>query len=259
MNPLQRHAILQSRKLAEPLPTPNLSRRNISTATLLDLVHSCNGHVEQTGIGRPITPPIPQSLSELQADVAILVGGGHDPLAEYEEARKLCEANGKSYANFVCNDMIQCFPGTIHHGCTLHPDKYHYWRVMRERAGYTPPIRLWAHRSYPGFHNWTKDWQGSSGLFMVKVARELGYTHIILCGIPMTIEGEHFARGQRWNAAPAFQRGWDHVRGKLRPFVRSMSGWTRDTFGVADAEWLRSEIPDPSPMRGFHDHTGVTA
>lgn len=201
------------------------------------------------------TPP---SLSEL-ADVAICVGGGNDPLAEYAEAVAMCNAAGKSYVNFVCNDSISCFPGILDHACTLHPDKWQTWRNNRERAGLTAAVRVWAHRPYTNITNWTKDWQGSSGLFMVKIARELGYTHIILCGIPMTIEGEHFARNQRWNAAPGFQRGWLRVRAALRPFVRSMSGWTKEYFGAPDAEWIAADIPDPHPMTGLHDHSGVKA
>lgn len=204
-------------------------------------------------------PQLPPSLSELQADVAICVGGGNDPLAEFEAAKALCVAAGKTYAAFVCNDMLSCFPEVVHHGCTLHPDKWQYWRSIRERGGHPSVKCLWSHRSYERFDFHTKDWQGSSGLFMVKVARELGYTHIILCGVPMTAEGEHFARGQVWNAASGFRRGWARVQGALRPFVRSMSGWTKDHFGIPDAEWLAADIPDPFPMKGLHDHTGVKA
>jgi hypothetical protein len=200
----------------------------------------------------------PQSQrSESRADVAICVGGGNDPLAEYAAALTLCTENGKSVANFICNDTLACFPGTIHHGATLHPDKWVYWKSIRERNGYPMPERLWAHRSYDDFTNWTKDWQGSSGLFLVKIARELGYTHIVLCGIPMTEDGLHFERRQHWTSAPGFRKGWARVQGALRPFVRSMSGWTAEHFGRPDSEWLASDIPDPFPMKT--NHSGVSA
>jgi len=202
--------------------------------------------------------PAPNTpLSELQADIAICVGGGNDPLAEYAEAAALCAASGKTVANFVCNDTLTIFPHQIHHGVTLHPDKWVGWRTLRDRSGFKMPDRLWAHRPYQGFSDHTKDWQGSSGLFMVKIARELGYTHIILAGIPMNIEGGHFAREQAWNAAPGFRRGWARVQGILRPFVRSLSGWTEAHFGKPDHIWITSEVPDPFPMRV--DHSGVKA
>ncbi len=208
---------------------------------------------------KPTMPALPPSLSALQRDVAIVVGGGGDPLAEYAEAKALCIAAGKTFATFVCNDTIPVFPDDIDHGCTLHPDKYQHWRMLRERFGRNPPKVLWAHRSYTNFHHHTKDWQGSSGLFMVKVARELGYTHIIACGVPMRPEAKHFARNQVWNACQGFRRGWARVQGSLRPFLRSMSGWTMEHFGKPDAAWLAAEIPDPFPMTGLHDHSGVKA
>lgn len=259
MNPLQRYAILQSRKLAAQLNPPKPPRKLISTPTLVGLVRASNGplvSVDSNGRTMLITPP---SLSELQADVALCVGGGNDPLAEYELAHAMCKAAGKTVANFVCNDTLGVFPGIVHHGCTLHPDKWQHWRTQRQQAGHPDVLRLWAHRPYTNFTNWTKDWQGSSGLFMVKVARELGYTHIILCGIPMTVEGEHFLRKTRWNAAYGFQKGWDRIRGILRPFVRSMSGWTEAFYGRPDEAWLAAEIGDPNPMKGLHDHTGIKA
>ncbi len=198
------------------------------------------------------------SRTESRADVAICVGGGNDPLAEYEAAATMCRESGKTVANFVCNDTLSVFPYTVHHGVTLHPDKWQHWRTLRERGGYAMPERLWAHRSYTNFSDWTKDWQGSSGLFMIKIARELGYTHIIAAGIPMTVEGNHFARGQHWNAAFGFRKGWARVQGSLRPFLRSMSGWTREHFGPPDPVWITADIPDPFPMSG-PDKSGTKA
>lgn len=250
---------MQSRKLAALSTTPNEQRKNISTLALVELVRASTGPPAATTDERPTMPPIPPSLFALQADVAICVGGGNDPLAEYAIARKLCEDTGKSFVNIVCNDMLACFPYEIHAGCTLHPDKWSYWRALRERSGYPMPRTLWSHRPYTNFSHHTKDWQGSSGLFMVKAARESGHTHIICVGVPMTTPAGHFSRNQPWNAAVGFRKGWARVQGALRPFVRSTSGWTMEHFGLPTAEWLNTEIPDPYPMKGLHDHSGVTA
>lgn len=246
MNPLQKHAIQQAMRARGD------QRTNISTATLVGLARASSDLAALPPIPAPNTP-----LAELKADIAICVGGGNDPMAEYDAALAVCKGVGKSVANFVCNDTLMIFPHAIQHGVTLHPDKWPYWHAHRGRSGFPMPNRLWAHRLYDGFSDHTKDWQGSSGLFMVKIARELGYTHIILAGIPMNIEGKHFVREQAWNAAPGFRRGWARVQGALRPFVRSMSGWTEAHFGKPDAAWCASDIPDPFPMRV--DHSGVKA
>lgn len=182
---------------------------------------------------------------EPRAPVALLVGGSmywHD---EYVLAKLLCEKQHRPTVNFVCNDTIAVFPDTIHHAATLHPDKMPRWVQARVKLkDGLPPCRSWCHRRYPNFTDHTSDLGGSSGMFMVKIARELGFTHIILCGIPMTVEGKHFVRQQSWNAAHGFRRGAERVYLGARHHVRSMSGWTREMFGSPDSEWLRNDIID---------------
>jgi hypothetical protein len=191
----------------------------------------------------------PSASLPAKRDVAIVVGGGGDPLSEFDAARALCDAVGKSHATFVCNDMIALFPHIIDFAGTLHPDKMHAWVGLRMKYGHPMPFgSTWAHRTWKGFSHDTKDWQGSSGLFLTKIAREQGYTHIILCGVPMTVEAEHFVRHQRWNSAPGFVRGWVKHETALRPYVRSMSGWTQSVYGAPSVDWLVEAIQDKHPI-----------
>lgn len=188
--------------------------------------------------------------------VALVLGGSLDVFKEYVEALKLCAAAGTPYTIFACNDMIEKFPGPLDNGVTLHPDKLPTWLSRRATAGLTPPKIMWAHRSFANVDQWTRDWLGSVGLFAVKVAREEQHRKIICCGVPMNTEAQHFMRKVSWNAALAFRRGWSGHRRELSPFVRSMSGWTREMFGPPTVEWLLSEIPDPNPpsrsSRNYH-------
>lgn len=232
---------------------PSSALNLISTAELHRLILASNGSKVSTAAFGATMPTPGQSHSVFRADrpdVALVVGGGGDPLSEFDAARAMCEVAGKSYATFVCNDLLALFPHHIDFACTLHPDKMISWTSLRERNGHPLPYgSTWAHRSYQNFTNHTKDWQGSSGLFMTKIAREDGHTHIILCGVPMTVEAEHFVRHQRWNAAPGFLRGWHRREAQLAPFVRSMSGWTQEKFGAPTFVWLTEQTPDPHPMR----------
>ena len=202
------------------------------------------------------------------ADVALILGGSAHVFDEFNRARDLCRSYGQSWNNFCCNDMIAAYPDLIHNAVTLHPEKLNSWLAERERAGYPPVTKIWAHRpaqaarrisivqaaarvhpaSEPITDN-TADWGASVGGLGTKIAREEGYRKVILCGVPMTVEDGHFRRQQRWNAAHGFRRGWQrHIR-ELAPFVRSMSGWTLEQFGEPNGEWLLSNIPDPRPMR----------
>jgi hypothetical protein len=124
------------------------------------------------------------------------------------------------------------------------------WIGLRKNYGHPMPFgSIWCHRSYRGFTHQTKDWQGSSGLLCTKIAREQGYTHVILCGVPMTVEADHFVRHQRWNAAPGFVRGWRRQEHILKPYVRSMSGWTQEAFGAPTFTWLVEAIEDRHPIQ----------
>ena len=188
--------------------------------------------------------------------VALVIGGSNDVLAEYVEAMKLCAAAGVPWKVFVCNSMIEDFPGVIDNGVTLHPDELVGWLSRRATAKRANPVVMWAHRGFANVDQWSRDWTGSVGLFAVKVAREEQYRKIIGCGVPMVMEAGHFKRKKTWTSALGFRRGWLAHSREIRPFFRSMSGWTRDTFGPPTIEWLLSEIPDPNPptrqSRNYH-------
>jgi len=174
-----------------------------------------------------------------------MCGGGGDPFAEWELAKAMCERAGKSFTIFAGNDMIECFPDRIEHAITLHPDKLQIWLPRRKAAGFNDPPKVWAHRNYEGaVTNWTRDWSGSTGLFCIKIARENGFVHIITCGVHMNVESNHFVRKQPWSAALGFRRGWIAYGPQLKPYLRSMGGWTQEQFGAPTEEWLRTDIED---------------
>lgn len=193
---------------------------------------------------RPPVAPMVVTAKTTQ-DVAIVMCGGGDPFAEWELAKAMCERAGKSYSIFAGNDMIEHFPENIDHAITLHPDKLQLWLPRRKAAGFNDPPKIWAHRNYEGaVTHWTRDWSGSTGLFCIKIARENGFVHIITCGVHMNVESNHFVRKQPWNAALGFRRGWVAYGPQLKPYLRSMGGWTQTEFGAPTEEWLRADIED---------------
>ena len=186
--------------------------------------------------------------------VALILGGSEDVFTEYVEALKLCAAAGTPYTIFACNAMIEAFPGPLDNGVTLHPDELSMWLSRRATAGFSPPKVMWAHRGFANVDQWSRDWLGSVGLFAIKIAREEQFRKIICCGCPMNEGANHFKRKVPWTAALGFRRGWNEHRRELTPFVRSMSGWTKEMFGPPTVEWLLSEIPDPKPLRSSRNY-----
>lgn len=172
---------------------------------------------------------------------AVVVGGSESVWEEVDEARRLCAMAGSEVTFFIINSMIAQFPfpGI---GVTLHPDDLREWIAARIARGLTPLRRVWCNRdSRSGLvTNHAKDLGGSSGLFAALPVAIKGnqFTKVILCGVPMTVTGKHFVRHTPWNACTSFQRCWEPHMAEIRPYVRSMSGWTAEKFGRPDAEFL---------------------
>ena len=134
---------------------------------------------------------------------------------------------------------------------TLEPEKLERlihnsgdWLGDRERRGFAVPGCVWSHRRAPGIDRITREWLtpggrgGSSGLFAVKIARELGYGKIVLCGVPMQAEAKHFLRKRIWRAAFVHAHAWRAHYAEIAPFVRSFSGYTAELLGVPTMEWI---------------------
>ena len=171
-----------------------------------------------------------------QTRVALVVGGSERVKEELAEAEALCA--GCDVTRFVINDMIPQAEGPCI-AVSLHPTKLADWLKRREANGHPAPSQVWAHRSGPNVTNHVEDWAGSSGLFACKIARQLGFERIILCGVPMEPSAKHVVRGQPWPAGVTFRRGWERHKEEIKPFVRSMSGWTAEQFGRPSVETLR--------------------
>ena len=196
---------------------------------------------------RQMRPPVAplNTVAPTTQDIAVVMCGGGDPFAEWEIVKAMCERACKKISIFAGNDMIEMFPGDIAHAISLHPDKFKLWLPRRKAAGFNDPPKVWAHRNYEGaVTHWTRDWSGSTGLFCIKVARENGFVHIVTCGVHMNVDSDHFIRKQPWNAASSFRRGWVGRMPELRPYLRSMGGWTQEQFGAPTEDWLRTDIED---------------
>jgi SAM-dependent methyltransferase len=185
-------------------------------------------------------PSLGAQAVTVASSVAVIVGGGRDVEADLAAARGLVGANA---TYLVINDMIPRFPGPCI-AVTLHPQKIGEWLREREANGFSVPVQVWAHsrgsraRPYSDITHVTDDWRGSSGLFAVKIARQQGFSRIVLAGVPMRTEDKHFLRAEDWKACASFRLAWAARRAEIAPHVRSMSGWTAETFGRPDATFL---------------------
>jgi len=175
------------------------------------------------------------------AKVAVVIGGAASVIEEMAATDALLAGTGVTPTYFVINDMIPRFERPCL-AISLHPQKLAVWLEERKAAGFPDPGQVWAHvkhKSYPAVTHSTEDWRGSSGLFAIAVARQLGFERIILCGVPMTALAGHVVRGPAlWRPAEQFLGGWRIRKVSIAPYVRSWSGWTEQAFGRPALDFL---------------------
>ena len=73
---------------------------------------------------------------------------------------------------------------------------------------------------------------GSSALLGSLAAIRMGFSKIVLCGCPL--------QGVNDKKSPyeQFHKGWEAKTHEVKPFVRSMSGWTAEFLGKPTIEWM---------------------
>lgn len=137
------------------------------------------------------------------------------------------------------NDMASVYPHRIDHIATLHAEKLIRWTAERERRGGNMDFVTWGRPEKPGTDRTLAGWtSGSSGLFAVGVALELGAEQVVLAGVPMDPQ-PHFFNEAEWPEFRLYRKAWERRADALRGRVFSMSGWTRELLG--SPPWLQRE------------------
>jgi hypothetical protein len=133
------------------------------------------------------------------------------------------------------NDAIAAYPHWIDHAATLHPEKLVGWRLARWRNGGNGDYTTWSRRNAELVDRILTGWnQGSSGMFAVGVALEMGAERVVLAGVPMT-ETPHFFSAEPWVGVRHHRDAWEKRADEMRGRVVSCSGWTRELLGGPDA------------------------
>jgi hypothetical protein len=175
----------------------------------------------------------------------LVLGGGPSVWNDVDAAKAL----GSFHGAVACNDAGTDWKGELDALVTLHPNKMHIWRSKREARGYPPAKVYIAHQEGAGVdriepYRWPEmNTSGSSGLYAVKIAMELGFDRIVLCGVSLTTDGHYFdSKAWKHRLVESYRAAWlsvmhVHLIGK----VKSFSGWTAEQLGTPDARWLAGE------------------
>ncbi len=182
----------------------------------------------------------------------LVIGRGKGVWEEIEQAKRLCAFDQVVAINRIGVD----YPDKINHWASFHANRFFAKIVMR--GGFqiddSDWVRLRRAKGYPDAdYYWTSTKTayrignsplrtvecegGSSGLIGVMVALYVGGTRVVLAGIPMAQEYEHYDHPGPWIEAKDYRKAWLDVLPKLRN-VRSMSGWTKELLGAPTEDWL---------------------
>jgi hypothetical protein len=175
----------------------------------------------------------------------LVLGGGPSAWDDLKAAKAL----GTFQGAIACNDMIADYAGPLEVGCSLHPSKLQAWRTKREARRYPPAKAYIAHQEGAGVdrvepYRWPEmNTSGSSGLYAVKIALELGFDRIVLCGVSLTTDGHYFdQKAWKQRLVESYRAAWLAVKDvHLIGRVKSFSGWTSEQLGIPDARWLAGE------------------
>ena len=132
--------------------------------------------------------------------------------------------------------QIGCFLPKMRHWYTAHHEQWPVWKQMRtgDRV-YCPldSIMFHANAEYPGAVRWSIEgaWACVSGMQAAVIGCELGYSQVILAGIPSDNTG-HFYPCHDFEAGNGmFHNHWDRLAHFFAGRVKSLSGKTREMFG----------------------------
>ena len=176
----------------------------------------------------------------MAANAVFVLGGANTLHTDLAQAHQLVIPDTMIFTNNAGRD----FPGPVPHWVTLHTEKMATWMAERKEAERPDAGQFWTSntKTIPPEHEQmykrVDKWDGSSGLLAVTVALYLGYTRIVLCGVPMDTKAAHYDDGAWWRDAPRYRSAWTRHLPKMKGKVKSFTGWTERILGEPTQAWI---------------------
>ena len=152
--------------------------------------------------------------------------GEHDLLIVGKDAFKILDRPVKYFATYHPDDIILVRDKVeivISHTTYMNNNPRIKFNPKDYKVDIIKPIDLRTEKS------------GSSALLGVLATIDEGYKKIILCGCPLT------GKNNKQQPYSMFWPGWKQHEKEVRPYVKSMSGWTKELLGEPTIEWIKGE------------------
>ena len=192
-----------------------------------------------------VQEPVPVVTNNYSGTLVIL-GGARCVWEDFKNFKELI--GPRKYAIMAINDIGIQIRRDIDHMVSLH------WQFL-PAAKLLKPVNAHGHfHTHGDKHHDGVDfvWPienvgGTSAMYACKVAILLGYTKIVICGVPLDGSGHYFdppdAEPDNHFNDYAHKHVWAQFKDNTesaRNRIRSFSGSTRDTFGLPTEVWLNS-------------------
>ena len=185
--------------------------------------------------------------------IALVIGCSADVWGEVYEAKALTQFDA-----FYCVKLAGVhWTGGRFTWVTLHPEFMDDYEKQRKELGLHSDYEIVAPLDgevgmhgkrgnisrrisyrYPGMNS-----SASSGGYAAKVALDDGFDRVVLAGVPMETEANHFTRGKPWLQRDSFTIGFKQSVPYFAGRVRSMSGWSKEILGAPSPDWLNGVTP----------------
>lgn len=176
---------------------------------------------------------------------AIILGGAKNVFDDLSVVEALGVNIGETPI-IATNHAGRDWPAPFLAWVSFHAELFPSWLEARRADGMPDPETLWTTDRPLGPIpvdipiQKAENWRGSSGLLAVTVGLHMGFDRLILCGVPMDADQEHYDRPGRWVDAGNYRASWLNRRLDMAGKVRSPSGWTKTILGAPSVEWLSS-------------------
>ena len=164
----------------------------------------------------------------------LILGGAHCVFEDIEASQELFVPD-----EIIAINDIGIYVENIDHWATMHPEKMPVWEEQRKAHNFVKP-KMWTtpEKVSEYMEGYTLiNSKGGGGILGVNLAKFLGASKIILAGIPMTTNA-HFNNEHNWMEATLYKQFWRDEKSYPK-LVRSMSGWTKELYGLPTEEWLK--------------------
>lgn len=195
--------------------------------------------------------------------VLLIVGDSTHVLDDLNEFISICPTN---FDTMCMNYSHKIVPWDIQH--FVAGDSH--MEDMQNMAAELPDTCLkhcWNPKS-KGFHiRWVRNgrsgWNGTTANLGIKIGIALGYTRIVLAGVPMDTSGNWYARllpsadVKQGKNHEAHLWKWNEIASRpISRLIRSMSGNTEKLLGKPTREWIEEAIILQEKVHGKKDAEG---